>query len=167
MIQKYFKLQELKPPITTNFYTVLYYNSEIWHLPNLSPYLKNLLLSALAKALKLCTPNYNRSMSFRKLHEENCRATPEQFCKYKHWLLLYNLYNNQIPTTEWISLNFNQNFNLKKLAFEAFNNSNYKIGRNNMISNRLTYLNYKIPFDWFTKEKHCCKIICKQKFIVS
>ena len=146
IIKKYFNPIELKNFITANFYSVLYYNSEIWHLPNLSPYLKNLLLSASAKALKICTPNYNQSISYLKLHEINERANPDQFCQYKHSLLLYELYNNQTPSIEWISLNYNQNFNSRKTDFEAFNISNYKIGRTNKISNRVAILNSKIPY---------------------
>ena len=40
IIQKFFNLEELKTLVTSNFYSVLYYNSEIWHLPQLNPYLK-------------------------------------------------------------------------------------------------------------------------------
>ena len=75
IISKYFNNEELKTLITSNFYTVLYYNSEIWHLPSLNPYLKGLLLSASSKALKICTPSYNLSMSYNDLHVINNRAT--------------------------------------------------------------------------------------------
>ena len=73
-------------PIHTqkNFNSVLYYNSEIWHLQNINPYPKNLVLSTSAKAPKLCTLSYNQEMSFVKLHELNNRATPQQYCIYKH-----------------------------------------------------------------------------------
>ena len=67
--------------------------------------------------------------------------------------------------TEKYILYIRGNFNSRKLTFEAFNNSNYKIGRNNSISNRLTCLNLKIPLEWLTKEKLSYKIMCKQKFI--
>ena len=95
----------------------------------IKPYLKNLLLTASAKALKLCTPNYTESMSFQKLHEENCRANPEQFCLYKHSILLHSLYNTHKPHLEWLALNFNQNFNSREKILKIFNNSNYKIGK--------------------------------------
>ena len=62
-------------------------------------------------------------------------------------------------------MNFNQNFNSRKTDFEAFNRSNYKIGRNNKISNRVAILNSKIPLDWLNKEKTCYKILCKQQFL--
>ena len=45
LISKFFNVNEIKNLPTSNFYSVLYYNSEIWHLPKLNPYLKNLLMS--------------------------------------------------------------------------------------------------------------------------
>ena len=40
LIKKYFNCNELKGLLTSNYYSTLYYNSEIWHLPTLSPHLK-------------------------------------------------------------------------------------------------------------------------------
>ena len=37
LIKKYFKKDEILNLLTSNFYSILYYNSEIWHLPTLSP----------------------------------------------------------------------------------------------------------------------------------
>ena len=165
LIKNYFKPEELNLLLTSNFFSVFYYNSEIWHIPNLSPYLKNLLLSKSANALKICTPTYNLSMSYVKLHEINKRATPENFCVYKHSILLHSLYNTRKPQLEWLSLNFNQNFNSRDKMFKTFNNSNYKIGRNNKLSNRVMILNNKIELDWLNKEKNPFKILCKQKFL--
>ena len=165
IISKYFNPDELKTLITSNFYSTLYYNSEIWHLPNLKPYLKNLLMSASAKALKICTPTYNLAMSYNTIHAINNRATPDQFCTYKHALLLYNLYNKQQPPLEWIAINFNQNTNSRNKTFQIYNNSNYKIGRDNKISNRLICINSKIPFDWLNKEWNHYKTLCKNQFL--
>jgi hypothetical protein len=64
--------------ITANFYLTLYYNSEIWLLPKLNPFLKKLLLAASAMALKLCTSSYNHSMSQVQIHVINKRAAPSQ-----------------------------------------------------------------------------------------
>ena len=36
MIRKYFKTSEIIQLLTSNFYSKLYYGSEIWHLPNLN-----------------------------------------------------------------------------------------------------------------------------------
>ena len=37
LISKHFNPSEIKTLLTSKIYSVLYYNSEIWHLPNLSP----------------------------------------------------------------------------------------------------------------------------------
>jgi hypothetical protein len=167
IIKNHFTIPELITLITSNFYSILYYNSEIWHIPNLSPYLKNLLLAKSANALKICSPTYNLSMSYVKLHEINKRATPENFCLYKHSLLLHSLYNTQKPHLEWLALNFNQNFNSREKTLKIINNSNYKIGKNNKLSNRLVILNNKIELDCLNTDKNTYKLLCKQKFITT
>ena len=151
--------------MTSNFYSVLYYNSEIWHLPKLNTYLKSLLLSTSARALKLCTPSYTQEMSFVKLHEINDRATPEQFCMYKHSLVLHSIYNLKTPPQEWINLNFNQTFNRRENNFKVYDNSNYKIGKLNILANRLICLNNVIPLTWLDYEKIKYKQLCKEKLL--
>ena len=79
MIAKFFKTDALKILITSNFYSALYYNSEIWHLPDLAPYLKSLLLSASAKALKLCTPLCSQLSSYQNLHEKTKQRPQNNF----------------------------------------------------------------------------------------
>ena len=64
LISKHFKKNELKTLLTSNYFSILYYNSDIWHIPSLSFNLKRYLLTASARALKLCTPNYDHSMSY-------------------------------------------------------------------------------------------------------
>ena len=53
LIKRFFIKAELIQLITSNFYSILYYNSEIWQLP-VKNVLKQKLLSASAKALKVC-----------------------------------------------------------------------------------------------------------------
>ena len=38
LIKKYFKKDELLTLVTANYYSVLYYSSEIWQIPTLNPY---------------------------------------------------------------------------------------------------------------------------------
>ena len=166
LIKKHFSLPELKTLLTSNFYSILYYNSEIWHTPALSPYLKNLLTSTSAKALMICTSNYTPMMSYKDLHTQNIRATPAQFMIYKHALLLHSVSNNQTPFNDWLDLNLNQNFNTRETNFRAFNRNNYKVGKNK-ISERLSVLNGKIPLEWLNLDKISYKLKCKQKFLPS
>ena len=41
LIKRYFNRTELLQLITSNVYSILYYNSEIWHLPSLKHLLTN------------------------------------------------------------------------------------------------------------------------------
>jgi hypothetical protein len=118
LIRKYFITKELLQLLTANFYSVLYYNSEIWHINCLSPNLKEFLLSTSAKALILCQKQVNRSISFIDLHRIHNRATPDQMLKYKHALLLHSLYNNNRPSMEWLMLNFQQILSSCQTNFE-------------------------------------------------
>jgi hypothetical protein len=165
LIRPFFCFHELRSLITSNFYSVLYYNSEVWHLPNLNPVSKNHLLSASANALKLCTPNYNRMMSFETLHLLNGRASPVNLMKYKHAILLHKIYNRGEPPKDWLALNFNQVLPGRQTHFAAIKDLNFKIG-NNILSNRLTTLNNKIPLQWLNLSIDTFKVKCKTLFLL-
>ena len=49
MIKRFFTKKELLSLVTSNFYSTLYYNSEIWHLPTLKTTLKQSLLRTSAE----------------------------------------------------------------------------------------------------------------------
>ena len=54
IIKGHFKTKELLQLITSNYYSILYYNSEIWHLQSLKANLKQKLLSSSARGVKSC-----------------------------------------------------------------------------------------------------------------
>jgi hypothetical protein len=54
-----FFTSELGSIVTSNFYYMLFYNSETWHLPNLNIYLKHALFVASANCLKMCLITQN------------------------------------------------------------------------------------------------------------
>jgi hypothetical protein len=164
LIRPYFSFSELRSLITSNFYSILYYNSEVWHLPTLNPVSKNHLLAASANALKLCTPNYDRTMSFETLHVLNGRANPTNLMKYKHAILLYKIYNRGEPPKDWLALNFNQVLPRRQTYFAAIKDQNFKIG-SNILSNRLTTLNHKIPLQWLNLSIDTFKVKCKTLFL--
>ena len=58
LIKHYFTPTEQRTLITSNFFSILFYNAEIWLLPKLNKILKSNLLSASANALKICTPYF-------------------------------------------------------------------------------------------------------------
>ena len=70
---------EIKTLVTANLFSIVYYNSENWHLPTLSPQLKQTLLSASANALKLCLHNPDPMTSFVTIHYMAGRATLGQY----------------------------------------------------------------------------------------
>jgi hypothetical protein len=54
LIRKFFNSNELISIVTSNFYSILMYNSEIWHLPNLNVNLKHALFVVSAQCLRMC-----------------------------------------------------------------------------------------------------------------
>ena len=143
LIKKYFKPNEILTLLTSNFYSILYYNSEVWHIPNLKPEIKQHLLSASANALKLAQLQPDRMESFLNIHSNAERATPEKILLYKHAILLHKLYNLQTPPMEWVDIHFKQTFNSRQSKFNIIKSNNFKVG-NNILSNRLSVLNNKI-----------------------
>ena len=108
MIKKYFNTNELLMFVTSNFYSILFYNSEIWHLPTLKHNIKQKLLSSSAKAIKFCVKFCTRDVSFDDLHAMYHRATPEKVQLYKMALSLFKILNSENYTLEWASLICNQ-----------------------------------------------------------
>ena len=164
LIRKYFSKNELLKIITSNYYSIMYYISEIWHLPTNTHHSKTLLMSASAAPLKLCTPQYDQSISYKSLHTLNNRATPNQMMHYKHAIQLFKLYNSENENNDWLDLFFNQNFNSRNNKVNFVDSSVYKIGKNTL-TNRLHLLNNKIPYEWLNLSLETYKIKCKSLFM--
>ena len=165
LIRKYFTNKELLGLLTSNFYSVLFYNSEIWHLPTLCPEIKQMLLSASARALKLTQKYVNPLQSFINIHKECNRSTPEKMSLYKHALLLHKLYNSQLPEMDWIALNFQQTHSTRNANFNVTKTNNYRVG-NNIITNRLHCLNNMIPLRDLNDSWSTFKIKCKSSILI-
>ena len=104
---------ELKQLITSNFYSILYYNFEIWLMPGLSTRLKSQLLSASAKALQLCETVRNIDISFERLHDLHKRETPMKLMKYRLALQVHKIHHTVSQNNDWMDNNFQQNFNYR------------------------------------------------------
>ena len=155
---------QLRTLLTSNFFSILYFNAEIWHIPTLNQNSKQLMLSASAKALKLCKKDYSYDHSYISLHKINKRATPNQMLICKHALLLFKL-NNCIDTTaDWIQMNFQQILTSRQMNFIISRDNNCMIG-GNLICNRLTILNTFIPLEWLALTYGSFKLKCKDKFL--
>ena len=150
--------------VTSNFYSVLYYNSDSWHLPSLKPALKQKLLGASAKALKTCVSRFNMNMSFENIHILCERATPEQIMKYKMALSLFKLYNTDYNSLEFTLQNFNQVFTSRQMTFKTLKSNRTKIGLNSL-ANRLHHINSKVPFEWLNNSFETFKIKCKKLYL--
>ncbi len=157
-INKKIKKDELCTLLTANFYSILFYNSEIWHIPTLNPHSKQLLLAASSKALKLCIKDYTVLYSYENILTLTKRATPQQLSTFKHAIRLFKLYNKTMSTSDWVKLNFQQILTSRQTNFMVIQNNNYKIG-NNLLCNRLTHLFWlSLPFEKF-------KLNCKERFL--
>ena len=165
LIKKYFTHKELSMLLTSNFFSILYYNSEIWHLKTLHHHLHTQIKSASANALKLCTPTYDFYMSYETLHTINKRANPNQMLMYKLAITLYKTVNDRVPQFEWLCLNFTLILTTRQTLFQTINSPRFKIG-NNILNNRFSALNSKIPLEWLSLSLHSYKVKCKEMFLV-
>ena len=164
MISKFFTFRELISLITSNFYSILFYNSEIWHLPSLNSNLKQKILSSSARAIKMCTKNCDPMTSFQRLHEIAGRATPEKLMQYKLALSLFKLYNGDQNSLEFSALNFAQVLTTRQTTFMITKNNKLKVGLN-ALCNRLRILNNKIPLTWLNLSLDTFKVKCKKLFL--
>ena len=95
LIQRNFTKIELLTIFNSNYYSILFYNSDMQLIPSLSNSMKNNLLTASAKPLKICHPAYNNLISYKHLHQYLKQATPSAITRYKDALLRYKTYNSK------------------------------------------------------------------------
>ena len=166
LIRKYFSTNELISLVTSNFYSILYYNAEVWLLESLNVKLKKNLMSASGNALRMCWHYRKNEESFVNLHQISNRATPEQMSKYKLALALYRTFNNQLPVNEWLHLNNQIVTMTRQTSFSTRKINNYRIGLNILV-NRFHELNGEVPCDWLNLSFNSFKIKMKEKFITN
>ena len=122
-------------------------------------------MSASANALKLCSNFYDPSVSYINLHKLYKRALPNQFCFYRHSLLLHKVFNDSIPQRDWLDLNFQIIKTRRQILFEVHNQSVHKVG-NNILPNRFSCLNKKIPLEMLNLSVDAYKVKCKGIFLI-
>ena len=144
----------------------MYYNSEIWHIPILKATLKQKLLSASSKALRVCTSYVDYGQSFTNLHKICNRATPEMILKCKLALSLHRLYNRDFNfnSIEFVHLNQNQILTSRQTNFKTIKSNSFKVGINSL-SNRLSHINNQIPLSWLNMSMDTFKVHCKKLFL--
>ena len=94
LVSKYLTKFETKQLLTSNFYSVLYCNCEVWKVPSLSPVLKQHVLAASSNALKLLNNVKDLPVSFDQLHKIHKRALPMNMMKYRLSITVYKECNN-------------------------------------------------------------------------
>ena len=164
LIRKFFSKHELLQLLASNFYSTLYYNTEIWLSDSLKYSLKKQLLSASGNALRVALHYPDPMISFIHLHRLANRATPTMFCKYRLALQLYKTFNNRVPETEWLHLNLEQINTRRQTTFHIMRCNNLLVGQN-ILTNRFRELNGMIPLEWFNRSIDSFKILCKIKFL--
>ena len=149
--------------ITSNFYSVLYYNCEIWLSNDLNGRIKQHILAASANALKLLNNVSDLRTSFAQLHCQEKRAMPLIFSKYTLAILLYKIYNNDCFDDDWQDMNAQQNFNARMEMFQVSDFSRLKVGKN-ILCNRLSILNNQINLNWLNLSLTSFKLKVKSIF---
>ena len=128
--------------------------------------LKGKLMSASAKALKVCMYYPDPMISFENIHLLNKRATPNAMMKYNLGIQLYKLYNSREHSLEWLHLNLNQILTSRQSCFEIFKSNSIRVGLN-ALANRLANINGKIELSWLNLSYETFKIKCKKLFITN
>ena len=131
--------------LDANFYSVLYYNSIIWLTPNLSPDMKQSLLSISANALRSCL-NLDFDISFENVHKIGKKCTPNQITLYQISLRLHKMLNDPVMKTETLHVIEQSVFTGRQLTFNILRNNNSKIGMNTQ-ANKFYYISKLIGLD--------------------
>ena len=63
-----------------------------------------------------------------------------------HALMLHRIFNDTSASPNWVDLNFQQYFNNRIQTFNAYDTSNFKVGKN-LPANRLKIINNKIELN--------------------
>ncbi len=117
IIRKHFNTRERLQILTSKFYSILYYNSEVWVLNNLNANHKRSLQSTSASALKMALHYPKHNIKYINLHRITLRASPEMFSMYKLALLLFKVYNDYLSIDECVQLNVSQYFTSRQTFF--------------------------------------------------
>jgi hypothetical protein len=160
-IQRFFLTDELLQLLKTYCYPSLYYASNVWLTPSLNVKLKAKLFSSSGKILSIIKID-----SYRKLHKQFTRATPEMWQNYELAISLYDLNVTGLPSSDWQTLQKNtlQNRRSAKLHFTSTNNLRCGL---NVLPNRLKTITNRIDASWLELSKETYKQKCKKEFITA
>ena len=114
------------------FYSILYYNAQIWLTPEISVNCKHDLLTVSSLALRTCINFPSRDVSFINLHKQCQKSTPEQFMMYQLSINAYKSINEnvEVPTLELVRLLDQIIFPRRQTLLDTLRNNRFKIGMN-------------------------------------
>ena len=159
MIQRFFQTDELLVLIKVYCYTSLYYASNVWLTPSLQASLKSKLYSASGKILSIL-----KIASYKTLHKQFGRATPEMWQCYELAISLYNLIATKQPNFDWELLQ-NNTLQNRRSSKALFTSSNKLRCGFNILPNRMKTISNRIEKSWFELTKDVFKQKCKLEFI--
>ena len=132
--------------LDTYFYSVLYYNSVIWLIPEIGPLMKQKLLSISACALRSCLSQNNCEISFERIHVLHKKCTPVQIMCYQSALQLHKVWNRETLNFESISMLDQITLTSRQTSFLIFRNNSSRIGMNTT-ANKFYQLTSKIKLE--------------------
>ena len=112
--------------------------------PTLKTKLKQKLVSISACAIRSCMYHPDNMISYENLHKMNNRAMPNAIMLYKCAIQLFKIYNANAYMFDYL-INFNQTTS-RQTTFTIVKSNSTKVGLN-IIANRLSIINGKIPFN--------------------
>jgi hypothetical protein len=160
-IQRFFLEDELLQLIKTYCYPSLYYASSIWLNPSLSVKLKAKLFSSSGKILSIIKID-----SFKKLHKQFTRATPEMWQAYELAISLYDLNLTKLPFLDWQMFQKNTLQNRRSMKLQFTSTNKLRCGLN-VLPNRLKTITNRIDASWLMLSKETYKQKCKKEFITT
>ena len=106
LLKPLFTPSQMRVLLDSNFYSALYYNSQIWLTPDLSSSCKYDLLAVSSLALRSCLNFPHYDVSFINLHKQSKKCTPDQIMMFQLSLNAYKTINENltVPSTELVRL---------------------------------------------------------------
>ena len=119
---------------------------------------------ASANALRIISKEITIYHTHTEIHQMTKRALPDQMIRYKHALMMYNLFRNCMPDNEFMHLNFQANLNQRIQHHTFLKRQNYTVG-NNILLNRMCNLNATILKSMTNLSYLTYKLKCKEIFL--
>ena len=161
VIQRYFEKDKLLTLLKTYCYPSLYYASNVWLTPVLTANLKSKLFSASGKILSIIKID-----SFKNLHKQFTRVTPEMWQSYELAISLYDLNATRLPFSDWLTLQNNTLHNRRSTKLQFTSSNKLRCGLN-VLPNRFKTITNRIDISWLTLTKETYKMRCKKEFITN